>query len=154
MMKSNQQAPGRRTDLELVGLVILIVAIVLSGAIDAAGPTKPSHPVTLQSRILPEPSDRIEALQVLSGIPGTGYRHVLVRLNSVPDATERAAFAAAGLVLLQPASGNLWFAKASGGLDQDGPVLRMVDAAWEIQPGDRLSIALRDGVPPRASVDP
>jgi hypothetical protein len=152
-MSSNQHEPGRRIILTLATIAILIVANFLAGALIAAESTRPGQAVKLQSRVLPEPADRGEALRALSKIPGGAQRHVLVRLKSTPDEAARATLAADGLVLLQPASGDTWFARARSGLEDDGPSLSVVDAAWEIRPDDRLSLNLRDGIAPRASVD-
>jgi hypothetical protein len=118
----------------------------------ASGTQRPT-PVVLQSRVLPEPVGREQAVRPLLEIARSGRRHVLVRMSRLPSSGEREALAAAGIRLVQPISSQAWFAEVRGGLEENHAALRDVDAAWSIQPDDRLAPRLKQETPNAQALD-
>ena len=105
---------GKTTLVALGSLAFL--TLVLAPVAAAAGAVDSQDSIALTSRTLVVPVDRAESVRAITEIAAGEHRRVLLQLERIPDAQERASLEASGIRLLQYVSNKTWFASVSGAL--------------------------------------
>lgn len=128
-------------------LSAIAICTLLSYPLSSLGQSPDNTPsIKLLSRTIVPEAGVVEKARAINPIDLLAPRlHLLVQFYQLPDDSERAALAAAGVELLDYVPDNAWFAAVYSEIDLNQPPFHLISWAGPILPQDKISPALSTG---------